>query len=222
MRSQLTKQIVPRKWCPGSRPEVSSWPGEPCRSSRLQPHTKNEQHTGSFYFSVPLPHHHLTDALLLRLSGGIGLGFCRLGLRPSGSLGQSSRPGPLLSCGPGLGLFGGLQQPQTLTGCSDRLRWDRGSLHQGQFPPRSQHPHFPGSPRWVLWLPNLSVTRLASGSFLSWAEGHWCWRGGQCELTEGLYSSGLCHGSKQEKRWLSPFRNWQAGPWGTRVQEKDW
>ena len=111
MGSRLARQIVPRRWCPGSRLEVSSWPGEPRRISKPCPRTKNDQHAGGLAYSVHLPPRRLTDHLLLHLSGGIGLGSCRLGLRPTGSLGQSSHPGPLLPHGLGLGLFGSLQQP---------------------------------------------------------------------------------------------------------------
>ena len=123
---QLARQIVPRSGCPGSRLEVSDWPCEACRSSRSHSHTQNDQHAGDLAVPVHPPPRLLPAPLLLHLPEAIGSGSCRLELRPDRS---PDHPAPwgldwfFLSCLMAwvLACFWSLQQPQALSGYSDRL-----------------------------------------------------------------------------------------------------
>lgn len=211
---QLVGQIVPKHWCPASRLEVSKWPCEACRSSMPRPLSKNDQH--AVHLAVPVHH---PPCLLLLLCycifqeqwawapPGWNWGLIEEALISPPSWGLSGMTGsswaaPCLD----LGLFWSLQQPLAFTGYCDRLIWDRlptrANSHLGLSTSFSLGPMSGSSDPH-----SLSITGFASGSSLSWAEGHRFWRGAQCGLNGDISGPGLCHGDRHEKRWISSFKN---------------
>lgn len=220
MELWLSGQIVPRRWCPGSKLEVQSQPCEACKSSRPCPCIKNGHHAGNLAVSVHLPPLLLAAHLLLLLSERIGSSSCKVGLRHDGSHGQSSPLGPLKHDGLFLSYTWPGSWPVLGSPTATGPHWTlptRVSFHLGL------HPFFSLGPLAGSSDPDtLSHTSFASGSFLFWAVDHWFWRGTQCGLREVMNGSGFAVGTGMRSSGPLPLETSKAGPSWTRVLARDW